>query len=127
MRLIASLAVIAGLILGSPAARSQQPSFVIFFQLWSAAIDDQAQDVIAKAADWVKSHHAKSVRVIGFADPTGSRKANILLSELRAQVVVDGLAAAGVAPDTLRQVGSGSVEFVGSAQEARRVEIRVGN
>ena len=88
MRLIASLAVIAGLVLGSPAAHAQQPSFVIFFQLWSAGIDDQAQDVIAKAADWVKSHHTRNVRVIGFADPTGSKKANILLSELRAQVVV---------------------------------------
>ncbi len=127
MRLVASLAVVAGLVLGSPAARAQQPSYVVFFQLWSAAIDDQAQDVIAKAADWVKSHHARNVRVIGFADPTGSKKANILLSELRAQVVVDGLTAAGVAPHTLRQVGSGSVQFAGSAQEARRVEIRVGN
>jgi outer membrane protein OmpA-like peptidoglycan-associated protein len=126
MRLIASLAVIAGLVLGSPAAHAQQPSFVIFFQLWSAGIDDQAQDVIAKAADWVKSHHTRNVRVIGFADPTGSRKANILLSELRAQVVTDGLTAAGVAPGAIRQVGSGSVEFAGSAQEARRVEIRVG-
>jgi outer membrane protein OmpA-like peptidoglycan-associated protein len=127
MRLVASLVVIAGLVLGSPAAHAQQPAFVIFFQLWSASIDDQAQDVIAKAADWVKSHKTRSVRVIGFADPTGSRKANILLSELRAQVVVDGLTAAGVAPYTLRQVGSGSVQFAGSAQEARRVEIRVGN
>jgi outer membrane protein OmpA-like peptidoglycan-associated protein len=127
MRLVASLAVVAGLVLGSPAARAQQPSYIIFFQLWSAAIDDQAQDVIAKAADWVKTHHSRNVRVIGFADPTGSKKANILLSELRAQVVVDGLTAAGVAPHTLRQVGSGSVQFAGSSQEARRVEIRVGN
>nr|WP_294551638.1 OmpA family protein [uncultured Rhodopila sp.] len=126
MRLIASLVVVAGLVLGSPAARAQQPSFVIFFQLWSAAIDDQAQDVIAKAADWVKSHHARNVRVVGFADPTGSKKANILMSELRAQVVADGLTAAGVAPGAIRQVGTGSVEFAGSSQEARRVEIRVG-
>lgn len=126
MRLLASLVVIAGLVAGSPAARAQQPSYVIFFQTWSAAIDDQAQDVIAKAAEWVKSHHIRNVRVIGFADPTGSRKANVLLSELRAQVVTDGLTAAGVAPHSVRQVGSGSVEFAGSAQEARRVEIRVG-
>jgi outer membrane protein OmpA-like peptidoglycan-associated protein len=126
MRLLASLVVIAGLVAGSPAARAQQPSFVIFFQTWSAAIDDQAQDVVAKAADWIKSHHNRDVRVIGFADKTGSRKANVLLSELRAQVVSDGLTTAGVAPNALRQIGTGSVEFAGSSQEARRVEIRVG-
>ncbi len=126
MRLLASLVVIAGLVAGSPAARAQQPSFVIFFQTWSAAIDDQAQDVVAKAADWIKSHHTRNVRVVGFADKTGSKKANVLLSELRAQVVLDGLTSAGVAPNALRQIGTGSVEFAGSSQEARRVEIRVG-
>lgn len=126
MRLLASLVVIAGLVAGSPAARAQQPSFVIFFQSWSAAIDDQAQDVVAKAADWIRSHHNRNVRVVGFADPTGSKKANVLLSELRAQVVVDGLTAAGVTPGAIRQIGTGSVEFAGSSQEARRVEIRVG-
>ena len=127
MRRFASLAVIASLVLGAPAARAQQPAFLIFFQLWSAAIDDQAQGVVAKAAEWVKTHGTKSVKVIGYADPTGSPKANALLSELRAQVVVDGLTAAGVPAEIITQSGTGSVPFAGSPQESRRVSIEVSN
>jgi outer membrane protein OmpA-like peptidoglycan-associated protein len=127
MRLLASLALITGLLVNSAGARAQQPAYLVFFQLWSAAIDDQAQDVIKNAAEFAKSHSAKSVKVVGYADPTGSKQANVLLSQLRAQVVVDALTAAGVAPDVISQNGSGAVEFAGSSQEARRVEIRVSN
>jgi hypothetical protein len=34
--------------------------------------------------------------------------------------------AEGVAPNAIRRIGSGSVEFAGPPQEARRVEIRIG-
>ena len=105
-------------------AWAQQPTYLVFFQQWSAAIDDSAQSVINQAADWMKSHPGRA-RVIGFADPTGSREANILLSELRAQVVSDGLVAAGVPAGRIRKTGKGSVQFAGSSQEARRVEIDV--
>ncbi len=127
MRLLASFVVIAGLLVASPGARAQQPAFLVFFQLWSAGIDDQGQQVITTAADWVKTHHTKSVKVVGYADPTGSQKANVLLSELRAQVVVDGLTAAGVPADIISQNGTGAVPFAGSAQESRRVAIEVSN
>ncbi len=42
--------------------------FVVFFQLWSAAIDDSAQTVISQAAEWVKSHPGNVAHVNGFAD-----------------------------------------------------------
>lgn len=127
MRTLASTALIAGLYLGMTVAHAQQPAFVIFFQQWSAATDAPAQDVIMRAAEWAKSHPRDRIQVIGFADPTGSRQANILLSELRAQIVVDGLAKAGVAGRHIQHVGRGSVQFAATPLEARRVEIRIGS
>ncbi len=59
-----------------------------------------AQAVIAHAADWVKSHPGNVAHVNGFADPTGSKRANELLSDLRAQMVVDQLQTDGVDPKT---------------------------
>ena len=110
-------------------ARAADPSaqkFVVFFQEWSAAIDDSAQAVISQAAEWVKSHPGNVAHVSGFADPTGSKQANILMSELRAQVVVDQLQSDGVDPKRVQQRGHGSVQFALSSQESRRVEISIG-
>ena len=99
---------------------------MVFFQEWSAAIDDAAQSVISQAAEQVKSHPGSVAHVNGFADPTGSRQANILMSDLRAQVVVDQLLSDGVDAKRVRQRGHGSVQFALSSQESRRVEISVG-
>jgi len=98
---------------------------VVYFQQWSAAFDDAALAAIQKAADYVKAHPDLTVRVNGFADPTGSKQANILMSEVRAQVVVDQLVADGVPPRSIRQKGHGSVQFALTSQESRRVEISV--
>jgi outer membrane protein OmpA-like peptidoglycan-associated protein len=110
------------------ASRADEPPvqrFVVFFQQWSAAFDDSSQAVVAQAADWMKSHPGNVAHVNGFADPTGSRDANILLSELRAQVVVDQLQGDGVDAARIQQRGHGSVEFALTSQEARRVEISI--
>ncbi len=110
---------------GAHAAEPPAQKFVVFFQEWSAAIDDSAQAVITQAADWVKSHPGNVAHVSGFADPTGSKEANILLSELRAQVVVDQLQSDGVYPKQVRRRGHGSVQFALTSQESRRVEIAI--
>jgi len=107
------------------AADPPAQKFVVFFQEWSAALDDNAQAVISNAAAWVKSHPGNTAHVNGFADPTGSREANILLSELRAQVVVDQLQTDGVDPNRVQQTGHGSVQFALTSQESRRVEISI--
>jgi outer membrane protein OmpA-like peptidoglycan-associated protein len=111
---------------GSARAADPTPQkFVVFFQEWSAAIDDSAQSVITQAADWVKAHPGDIAHVNGFADPTGSKQANILLSDLRAQVVVDQLVSDGVDTKRVRQRGHGSVQFALTGQESRRVEISI--
>jgi outer membrane protein OmpA-like peptidoglycan-associated protein len=107
------------------AADVPSQKFVVFFQEWSAALDDSAQTVIGQAAEWVKSHPGNVAHVNGFADPTGSKQANALLSDLRAQMVVDQLQTDGVNSNHIRQRGHGSVQFALSSQESRRVEISI--
>lgn len=110
---------------GARAADVPDQKFVVFFQEWSAALDESAQAVITQAADWVKAHPGNVAHVNGFADPTGSKKANALLSDLRAQMVVDQLETDGVDAKRIRQRGHGSVQYALTSQESRRVEISI--
>jgi outer membrane protein OmpA-like peptidoglycan-associated protein len=126
MRRLGTLFLLLCVMAGSVrAADPPTQRFVVFFQDWSAALDDSAQAVISNAAEWVKAHPGNIAHVNGFADPTGSRKANALLSDLRAQMVVDQLLSDGVSERRIRQRGHGSVQFALSSQESRRVEISV--
>lgn len=107
------------------AADLPSQKFVVFFQSWSAAMDDSAQTVISKAADWVKSHPGNIAHVNGFASTVGGRQANVLLADLRAQVVVDQLESDGVDLKRIRQRGHGPVQYALTPQESRRVEISI--
>jgi outer membrane protein OmpA-like peptidoglycan-associated protein len=109
---------------GGPQPPAQR--YVVFFQEWSAALDDSAQAVITQAAEYAKAHPAHFAHIGGFADPTGSQKANALLSDLRMQVVVDQLRADGVPAAHIIGRGHGAVPPALSSQESRRVEISFG-
>ena len=122
MRRVAILLLLLAGMVSTGWADQPPRKYVIFFQEWSADIDGPADEIIGQLAKIAKSESG-TMEVIGFADPTGSKKANVLVSELRAQRVVDLLMDAGVAPARLKQLGKGSVKFAISAQEARRVEI----
>jgi outer membrane protein OmpA-like peptidoglycan-associated protein len=127
MRRLGILLLLFCVAMGSArAADAPSQKFVVFFQQWSAALDDAAQSVIGQAAEWVKSQPGNVAHVNGFADPTGSKRANALLSDLRAQMVVDQLQTDGVAANRIRQRGHGSVQFALTSQESRRVEISIG-
>ena len=110
-------------------ARAAEPPpsrFVVFFQEWSARLDDAALAVIGHASAYAKAHPRLDVHVNAFADPTGSRRANKLLTELRAVMVMDQLEADGVSAAHVVGRGQGSVRFALSSQESRRVEISIG-
>jgi outer membrane protein OmpA-like peptidoglycan-associated protein len=106
-------------------AEATPPRAVVFFQEWSAQLDNAAKGTIATAAEWVNQHEPARVRVVGYADPTGSVEANRLLTQLRAQVVIDALLGDGVPAARIQRKGAGSVDFADSSQESRRVEIIV--
>ncbi len=109
-----------------PPAPTPTPKFVVFFQEWSAKLDDAALTVIDQAAASAKAHPGAIAHVEGFADPTGSKKANALLTDLRAQVVMDQLQTDGMPVSHIVGRGHGSVRFALTSQESRRVEISFG-
>jgi outer membrane protein OmpA-like peptidoglycan-associated protein len=125
MRRLALLLLLSALVAGPAQAAEQPRRFVVFFQEWSAALDPNAQSVISEAADLAKATPGARIRVHGFADPTGSRAANILLSELRAQRVADQMQDDGIPRLRIRQDGHGAVKFAYTSQESRRVEVEV--
>jgi len=122
MRRLLPLLLILG-VAASPAHAQQSPTYVIFFQSWSAALDDAAQGVITQAANWAKSHPNDLVQVTGSADTTGSQRANALLSDLRAQMVNDQLVMDGINAGRIQLSGVGSIPGSGSALLARRVQV----
>lgn len=125
MRRLAILLLLFAITIGAADAAEQPRRFVVFFQEWSAAIDDSAQSVITEAANFAKANPHAAVRVHGFADPTGSKEANILLSQLRAQRVTDQMKDDGVTAKRIRQDGRGSVSFAITSLESRRVEVEI--
>jgi outer membrane protein OmpA-like peptidoglycan-associated protein len=125
MPAIAILLLLSAIIAGPAGAAEQPRRFVVFFQEWSAALDPTAQSVVGEAAGFARSHPRARVSVHGFADPTGGRTANVLMSELRAQRVTDQLQEDGIAAKRIRQNGHGSVKFAITSLESRRVEVEV--
>ncbi|MBU6419995.1 MAG: OmpA family protein [Proteobacteria bacterium] len=107
------------------------PATPVFFQPFSAALDQAALNAIATAAQAANAQPDAPVTVIGAADSVGSVKANEYLSETRAQVVADQLAADGVAQSRLRIRARGIIQPTLEApgtpvQAARRVLIEIG-
>ncbi|HVC60888.1 MAG TPA: OmpA family protein [Acetobacteraceae bacterium] len=127
MRRIAFLFLLCFVLARADGAEPPARTFVVFFQEWSARLDNAALAVIGQAGAYAKAHPGVAVHVEGFADPTGSRKANALLTDLRAQVVMDRLQADGVPVPRMRGRGRGSVHFALSSQQSRRVEISLGS
>ncbi len=110
---------------GCALAPPSQRAFVVFFEPWSVMPDAQGRAAIDDAAGLARNSSGAAVQVVGFADPEGSTAANVELSRLRAQIVVDGLVKAGVAPARIRQSARGPTGFVESSLESRRVEITI--
>lgn len=116
-------ALFATLLAFAPAQVMASEKFIVFFHPLSAELDPAARDVVAAAIAYAKQNPAKQVDIIGSASTVGSQQANLQLSLLRAQQIKDLMAADGIAPARLMRVGEGEVNTVGTAEEARRVEI----
>ncbi len=98
-----------------------QSKLVVFFPDWSGALDDSARSVISQAADLAKKTPDATITVTGYADDTGSEKANLYLTQLRAQRVIDWLVSDGVPASQLTLEAAGKQAEKGVA--SRRVEI----
>ena len=80
---------------------------------------------MAAAIAYAKQNAAMQIEITGSASSAGGEKANLYMSLVRAQRISDQMATSGIAPARLMRIGEGSVAAVGSAEEARRVEIVV--
>jgi outer membrane protein OmpA-like peptidoglycan-associated protein len=98
---------------------------MVFFQSWSAAFDQQAQDVLKTAIAAAKAAPTARIDVRGYASTIGGREANVFISLARAQQVVDALVEAGIAASRITRIGQGEVEFLPDPQANRRVDIKL--
>jgi outer membrane protein OmpA-like peptidoglycan-associated protein len=121
--MLRALYVAAAITLIALPALAQPPVLVVFFPDWSGAIDNAATRVIGQAADLAKQSPGSTITVTGYADNTGSTAANVYLTQLRAQRVIDGLVADGVPASSLKLVAAGKQAEQGVA--SRRVEIAI--
>jgi outer membrane protein OmpA-like peptidoglycan-associated protein len=103
------------------------PSTVVFFTADSAALDENATQIVAQAAVLAKQRPGAPVRVRGFAAPdTGTPAFNRTLAGARAQHVADHLVESGVERSRIKVEPRGAVPFDSFPTESRRVEILVG-
>lgn len=126
---LSALLALAGC--ATPAPQGALPPAVpVFFQPWSAALDQSALNAIATAAQVAKANPTEDVVVTGAADSVGSAQANVYISETRAQMVADQLVTDGVNRDRIKIKAQGTVPSMvpsgTAAQFARRVLIQVG-
>lgn len=96
----------------------------IFFEAWSALLEEPAQVALREVAERIKANPRVPVLVVGYSDPRGSPEANMTLSRLRARVVADALIANGVPARRIRVLYRGATPGFESL-ESRRVEVRV--
>lgn len=110
-----------------PAARGPVPIVVVFFNQDSAALDENAQVLVAQAAMAARERAGGPVRVRGFAAPdNGTGAFNRSLAQTRARQVADRLVEAGVERSRIRIEPRGAVPFESFPTESRRVEIAIG-
>lgn len=99
--------------------------FVIRFAPNSAKLDGKGEAKVKDAALYVKNFGAASITVEGHADKRGDEKANLALSQNRADAVKASLAKAGVTGARITVKAQGESKASKSDAEARRVQIIV--
>ncbi|PWC34765.1 hypothetical protein TSO352_28355 [Azospirillum sp. TSO35-2] len=101
----------------------------ILFATGRAELTSGAYERIDRLAQFMQRYPARTVRIEGHTDNTGSDATNLRLSEARAQAVRDALTARGVSPARIVSQGMGEAQPVASnstdsgRQQNRRVDI----
>jgi outer membrane protein OmpA-like peptidoglycan-associated protein len=106
---------------------SGKQSFSVFFQPYSADLDQQAQTTIHTASAFAKDHPMQPVVLVGYSAPPDPGKDVPGLSDNRATAVKAILIADGVGPGRI-SVDANGITDPGSLPtlSVRRVDIQVG-
>lgn len=97
----------------------------VYFGLGEAAMNDADRGVIIKVVEALAAKPDAIVLLSGFHDPSGDPAQNAALAKQRAQSVRDVLVSGGVPVERVKFRKPESTVGSGSAEEGRRVEIRV--
>lgn len=107
---------------GSATPGSQQDFTVnvgdrIFFDLDSSVIRADAQQTLAKQAQWLARYPQYSITVEGHSDERGTREYNLALGQRRAAAARDFLASRGVAINRMRTISYGKERPVAACDD----------
>ncbi|MBK7648300.1 MAG: OmpA family protein [Betaproteobacteria bacterium] len=97
----------------------------IYFAVGAATLDEADKGVVAKTMEALATNSNAIVLLSGFHDQSGDPAHNAELAKQRALSVRDALVAGGVAMERVKMRKPESTVGTGSAEEGRRVEIRV--
>src|SRR5215469_8266823 len=92
----------------------------VFFAFDRSDITPEAQETLARQADWLRRYPNVTVTIEGHCDERGTREYNLALGERRAQAVKNVLVAMGIPASRISTISYGKERpaVVGSSEEA---------
>jgi peptidoglycan-associated lipoprotein len=92
----------------------------VFFAFDRSDITSEAQEILARQADWLRRYPNVTVTIEGHCDERGTREYNLALGERRAQAVKNVLVASGIPASRVSTISYGKERpaVVGSSEEA---------
>jgi peptidoglycan-associated lipoprotein len=92
----------------------------VFFAFDRSDITPEAQEILARQADWLRRYPNVTVTIEGHCDERGTREYNLALGERRAQAVKNVLVASGIPASRIATISYGKERpaVVGSSEEA---------
>jgi outer membrane protein OmpA-like peptidoglycan-associated protein len=99
----------------------------ITFENDLATLTPAGQAAVIKVADILRANPGAKVRIEGHTDSNGTPESNLVLSQARAQAVLDALVAQGISADRLTAVGLGETKLqaLGTTEADHAVNRRV--
>jgi peptidoglycan-associated lipoprotein len=92
----------------------------VFFAFDRSDITPEAQEILARQADWLRRYPNVAVTIEGHCDERGTREYNLALGERRAQAVKNVLVASGIPASRISTISYGKERpaVVGSSEDA---------
>jgi outer membrane protein OmpA-like peptidoglycan-associated protein len=99
----------------------------ITFENDSVTLTADGQATVLKAVEILRAHPNAKVRIEGHTDSNGTPESNLVLSQARAQAVLDALVAQGIGAERLTAIGFGEtrLQAPGSSLEDHAINRRV--
>ncbi|HXU82687.1 MAG TPA: OmpA family protein [Polyangia bacterium] len=97
----------------------------VYFGFDQATLTSEANSTLNGNADAIKKNAAKSVDLVGRADPRGTTEYNMALSDRRAQAVKDYLQRQGTDTSKLSKVPRGALDATGTDESGWAKDRRV--